>query len=413
MIQTPESQPFIDRVRAARLMQEAGLDALVLLQPENIQYAVGAGPGVAALFRRAGAGIAVIPADVTVAPGAVMPDLVASGVAITDVRHLPIWVGTTELDSEARADAPLADRLTDRTRAPERPSTFDQHAAFAMLADLLSERGLASARLGMEFEFLSVTDFAALRKALPKTELKDSSHVIRRLRMVKSEREIRLLHQACALAEHGVNVLLPEIRAGMARDRMAEIFLSAVRTQGRALQVTNLTAIWEYISVGARPWGAPKDAAPGDIIKIDIGAVLSGYSSDSARTYVLGKADPDQARVHAGLLAGFEAGISMLGPGVRLADVHTRMIGAIRKAGLPGYRRGHFGHGLGQSLFSEEWPFFAADSAETLEPGMVMALEAPYYIDGLGGFIVEDQVLITTDGAESMNTLPHDLLEIG
>ena len=86
--------------------------------------------------------------------------------------------------------------------------------------------------------------------------------------------------------------------------------------------------------------------------------------------------------------------------------------GFSRGAGFPGYTRGHVGHSLGAGLGSEDWPFIAADSPVTLEPGMVMAFECPWYVTGLGGMIIENQVLITETGAEAMNTLPLGLGEI-
>ena len=95
-----------------------------------------------------------------------------------------------------------------------------------------------------------------------------------------------------------------------------------------------------------------------------------------------------------------------------LAEVHQATLGAIRAAGFPGYSRGHFGHGLGAGLGSEEWPFTSARSDAVLEPGMVMAFECPWYIDGLGGMIIENQLLITETGHEMMNTLPLDLARI-
>jgi Xaa-Pro aminopeptidase len=396
-------------------MTAASLDALVLLQPENIQYATGVSPGVASLFRRAGAGIAVIPADPAISPAAVLPDLVQAAAAtsdVADIRLLPIWVGTAAL-TDAGEGAPLAARLRDRASGLERPSTFERRAAFGLLDDILRERGLASARLGVELDFLPVTDAEALRQALPDARVLDASDVMRRLRMVKSGREIGLLREGCSLAEHGLLAMLPEVREGVSRDRLGECFTGAVRAEARRRGLRNLTGVWEYISVGPDPWGASATVAPCDVIKVDVGAVLSGYSSDSARTFVFGRATEDRRVVHAALLAGLREGLSRLKPGMRLADVHAAMLRTIRRQGLPGYARGHFGHGLGQSLFSEEWPFVASDSDVTLEPGMVMALEAPYYIDGLGGFIIEDQVLVTADGIENMNTLPHDLVELG
>ena len=77
---------FIDRARGAALMQQAGIDALVLLQPENFQYATGAPPGVAALFRKAGAAMAIIPADVAGAPAAIVTDLFAAAFTEDEVR---------------------------------------------------------------------------------------------------------------------------------------------------------------------------------------------------------------------------------------------------------------------------------------------------------------------------------------
>ena len=53
-----------------------------------------------------------------------------------------------------------------------------------------------------------------------------------------------------------------------------------------------------------------------------------------------------------------------------------------------------------------------ADATVAAEPGMVLAYETPYYIKGLGGFIIEDQILITENGVEVMAASPRDLIEI-
>ena len=95
-----------------------------------------------------------------------------------------------------------------------------------------------------------------------------------------------------------------------------------------------------------------------------------------------------------------------------LSEVHRATQDAIRSAGFPGYTRGHFGHSLGAGPGSEEWPFISADSSVVIEPGMVMAFECPWYLDGLGGMIIENQLLITETGHEMMNTLPLGLTQI-
>ena len=148
------------------------------------------------------------------------------------------------------------------------------------------------------------------------------------------------------------------------------------------------------------------------MIKVDVVCLVEGYTSDSARTFVFGKPDNIKLEIYNALLSGFVAGIELLKPGVQLSEIYHLTIEAIRKCGFPGYTRGHFGHGLGAGLGIEQWPFISADEKTILQPGMVMAFECPWYIDGVGGMIIENQFLITDNGHEMMTKLPLGLEEI-
>jgi Xaa-Pro dipeptidase len=136
---------------------------------------------------------------------------------------------------------------------------------------------------------------------------------------------------------------------------------------------------------------------------------VDGYSSDTGRTFVYDRPNRLQSSLFDALMSGFEAGSKLLAPGVALSEVHRVTQNAIRSAGFDRYTRGHFGHGLGAGLGSEEWPFISADASVEFEAGMVIAFECPWYIDGVGGMIIENQVLITETGHEMMNTLPLGL----
>jgi Xaa-Pro dipeptidase len=299
-------------------------------------------------------------------------------------------------------------------RAPgfKRPATFEFRNSLALLRDVLAERGLLKARLGVEFDFLPVSDFATLKAMLPEASFVDSSGVIGRLRLVKSAREIALLQTGAAIAEAAIRHTLGELREGKSREEIAEIWFTGARAEAKRRGVANMNNAWEYISVGPDPWGSGRRLARGDVIKIDVGCVLSGYSSDSGRTFVYGRAAPQQQEIYSALRGAFDAGRAVFRPGRTLADVHRAATQAMRAAGFADYDRGHFGHGIGQNIFSEEWPFISADAELALEPDMVLAFETPYYVKGIGGFIVEDQIRVTADGAASMNTLPYELVEI-
>lgn len=413
----------LDRQRAARLMEAAGLDALLLLSPEGFTYATGAMPGVGTMWRRAGAVAALVPADPGLPLGAVVSDLFEDSFRrtsdITDLRINPLWVETCDLRlSDASKTAP--ERIAEAWAAAgrgegfQRPETFDAALGFRQVQDLLAVRGLGhqGRTIGVELDSLSVADFARLSEALPACRLVDGSDVLRRLKMIKSAAEIAHLRAAVGLAETGIVALSEAIAPGVSRDALADVWTSAVLAEAKAGKVGTLTGHWEYVSVGENPWARGGIVTPGCLIKVDVGCLVSGYTSDTGRTFVCGPPSDLQRRLFDALSQAFEAGLAMIRPGVEMREVHRAATAAMGKAGYPGYTRGHFGHGLGAGLGSEEWPFFSASSSVVMEPDMVVAFETPWYVDGLGGMILENQVLITPDGHEVMNRLPIGLVAV-
>jgi Xaa-Pro dipeptidase len=406
----------VDRARAARMMDAAGVDALLVAAPETFRWATGASAGVATGWRRLGPAVAVIPADPSRAVGAVASDLFAGGAIAAGcdpLRVLPIWPEACSiapfLPSADSTAALIARATADRPAGFARPATFDRAQALALLADLLRAMGLSRARIGAELSAVPAADFAALAAAVAPAPISDASAMVDRLRAHKSPAEIALLRQAGAITKAALAAFIPTIREGETRAALGRRFLDCVQSSG----VEGVTA-WEYVGFGPSPWASSGGLAPGDVIKVDVGAVVGGYTADLARTFTLGSAPARAREIHAALRAAFEAGHSLFKPGTALRDIHAACLRAVRDAGFPGYARGHFGHGLGASIWSEEWPYTAADSEAVLEPGMVMAFEAPWYIDGIGGFIIEDMLLITPEGAEPLAGagLSRDLLEL-
>ncbi|MFP5508380.1 MAG: M24 family metallopeptidase [Alphaproteobacteria bacterium] len=407
---------FLDRARAQTLMAEAGIDALILLSPEAFRYATGAPAGVATMWRRAGAVAALVPADAGLPEMAVASDLFAptfrAASHITDLRESPIWVEALEaegFDIHAPAAPQIAARRAAHPGPAARPSTFEASRTYAHLREALAERGLSQARIGIEMGAVSAEDWPQMQQALVGLTLVDATRLIQRLRAIKAPAEVARLRQAVTLAETGIRAVQAAIRPGISRDALAGVWSDTIRAQSAG---QNLTSAWEYISVGRNPWGGNAVAQPGDLIKVDVGCLIDGYTSDTGRTFVLGQPPRAAADIHEALLAGFNAGFACLTPGTPLSEVHRITTQAIRAHGFDSYARGHFGHGLGTGPGSEEWPFIAADSAEVVTPGMVLAFECPWYITGLGGFIIEDQVEITPDGPVSMNSLSRALLAI-
>lgn len=410
----------VNRARAQRLMQQAGLHAIVLSKPESYAWATGAPAGVASLFRRAGAALALLPAPAGEPIAAVSTELFAThavrALGAAQVRTHSDWVETADIrpwiaDADASAAQLLQKAWRDRPTGFARPAAFDARTSFEQLGALLRQRGLQGARIGLDLDFWPVSDFALLKQVLPGIDWVDASAVIGAIKAVKSPREITRLKQAAALAEAGMHQALASVRAGVHRDAIAQAWKQGVADEvGRT--GAKLTGQWEYTTVGPLPWQGGGAIGVGDVLKFDVGCLVEGYSSDSGRTYVLGRARPRTRQIMQALQDAFAAGLEVLRPGQLLSEVHARATRAIARAGFTGFSRGHFGHSLGHDTFCEVPPFIAAQAHEPIEAGMVLAFETPIYVDGEGGFIIEDQFLITAEGAQAAWSLPRELVEL-
>ncbi len=404
-------------------MSEQGLEALVLAQPETIKYASGAFPGVATFWRRAGAAFVVVPRDANAAMTAIVGDLQAETFKeqskINDVRFHRIWVETGHFDHQSDNANDISSSLVARDvdmgkpARHSRPAQYDLQSSLGLLRDCLAERGLLKTRIGLELGFVAARDFPMFAGMMPQVTWVDATNLVEQLRAIKCSEEIELLRTAAELSGVGVRALTQSIIPGMDAARMTAVWRAATLAEATRRGLPPPSSTWAYIAVGGDGFAPGGPAQIGDLIKIDVGCVIDGYSSDGGRTVVLGRAGVAARKVYAALHKSFEAGFDLLRPGVPLNHVYQAVATSMWDAGFLTYGRGHFGHGVGASVWSEEWPFISADATALAEAGMVLAFETPYYIRGLGGFIIEDQLLITATGTEVMAPSSRDLIEVG
>jgi Xaa-Pro dipeptidase len=366
-----------------------------LSQPESIIYATGAFPGVASYWRRAGAAFVIVPADAGKPLTAIVGDLQARNFAeqsgLADVRSHRIWVETSRYPFE------------DAARRGPRPGQFDINASLALLRDALGDHGMEQQRIGLELGFVPVQDFVNFQ-TLPFAWV-DCTRIVEQLRSIKSPEEINKLRRASEYASAGISSLIASIKAGMTAKEMSMLWREAALADAAKRGEPEPQSTWSYIAIAGDGFAPGGPAQPGDVIKIDVGCVIDGYSSDGGRTAVLGQPHPEAQRIFDALHSAFETGLALFTPGRPLSEIHRAVTRSMSDQGFTNYQRGHFGHGVGASIWSEEWPFISADSTAILEPGMVLAYETPWYIEGLGGFIIEDQLLVTEADVEVMTPL--------
>jgi Xaa-Pro aminopeptidase len=404
----------IDRRHAENLMREAGLEALVIFQPEAFRYAIGAPAGVATMWGRAGSAIALVPADAAVDLAAVASDHAAGTIRKAapqvDLRTHRIWIDMLDIKGVETVEQINKAYQREGVGGP-RPETFDRAVCFGLLGDLLKERGLGRVSIGADLEFMPAADFEALKEALPGVTWSDGSPVLRRLRMIKSPSEIELLRRAAKAAEAGLVRMAAAVKPGVPLAALSAAWKDGAQTFASESGFA-LSGHWDFVSVGADLSDMSAVVTPGALIKADVGTLVEGYSSDGARTFTHGPSSALALEIFKALENAFAVGLEQLRPGNTFGAVHAAMLGSMRQDGFADYYRGHFGHSVGGGVGIEEWPFFSAGNPEIIQADMVVALEAPFYGQGLGALMIEDQFLITETGPDCMTTLSRSLRDL-
>jgi Xaa-Pro aminopeptidase len=407
-----------DRQRAQRILAQAGLDVLVACEPEAFRSLTGLSPGVAGLFRRTGAAFCVLPADPALLLGIVIGDLheqeARSGRPDAVVEVHPLWIETAIVGDATRPALPqIVAHFQRRTGVPAqgRPAPFDLRLSLLALRSILDRQGLLGGRIGLDLGFVPASDMPVIHDVLETDLIHDATPALEQLLSVKTAAEITQLSLAAKLAERGLARLADSAAVGDGVEQLRAFFRDGVLDHASRIGLPP-PASWDYVSIGPNPWRPAGQIRPGHIVKVDVGCVVGSYSSDLSRNYVVGKPSADQQRLNDCLERGFDAGLAVLKPGIAFGDVHRAISATLEEEGLHGFSRGHFGHSLGLSVFSEQPPFIAAESRVVVEPGMVLALEVPLYVEGLGAFNIEDTILIREHGPELLTRLPRGLRQI-
>jgi Xaa-Pro aminopeptidase len=161
----------------------------------------------------------------------------------------------------------------------------------------------------------------------------------------------------------------------------------------------------------ARPSG--HRLARGELVVLDFGGVLDGYCVDLTRTAVLGRPSAAVDALFRAVEAGHAAALAAIRPGARGADVDAAARSVLETRGFGRAFVHATGHGLGLEV--HEAPRLAradAGPAELLQAGMVCTVEPGAYVEGLGGVRLEDDVLVTVGGCETLTDAPRDLLVV-
>lgn len=263
--------------------------------------------------------------------------------------------------------------------------------------------------LGVEDERLRLLEARYLEAALPGVSLRNTS-LLANMRMHKDEEEIARIRKAVQIAEAGFNAALPLIKIGMTERELSEEIGLQTQRAGSELPGNPMVAAGPN---GANPHATTSDRRlqAGDVVVIDFGAAYQGYLADLTRNLGVGEVDPEFEHIVQVAGEANAAGRAAARPGEPAGAVDRAARAVIEKAGYGPFFTHRTGHGLGSEPHEE--PYIYAENTLPLEPGMVFTVEPGIYLPGRAGARVEDDVVITADGCESLSSLPRGLVRVG
>lgn len=397
-------------------MRDRGLDGLIATSPVNITYftdyfiwidglmkAYMVRPGASADLSQ---GYALFPLEGE-------PALSVTG-AMLAVNGVDLWVKDLRISGDTGLDwslppRPLSDRM-DRIYhllqgAPDYTTTTQA------LVGAVSDRGLAAGTLGVEADGLTADGYRQLKEALPDARLLDCSNLIRLLRMVKTRDEIERLAQAAEISEIAAMTAMEQARPGDNVQEVIHRFRAELGVRGADL---------DHFAFGVHGLGIATEPdfvlGDSDVEYVDWGCRFRSCYSDTGTTFATRPlSDEMQARFDT-LRASMDAGLAAIRPGVKSSAVQAAMQEVVDEAGFSMYPHGH---GVGMEV--RDYPVLAPDnglrisddcidvpSDLPIEEDMVLNVEAPLSLAGVGSLHLEQSVVVTACGSRPLTEQRRD-----
>lgn len=361
----PEFAARIDRLRAQ--VREEGLDALLVTNPLNVTYLTG-----------------------------------FSG----EATYLVLSARKILLISDGRFEIQLQDECPG-IDAYIRPT--GQLLADAA-AHVIGQFG--ASKVGCESGHLTVADFETIAGKTAAVAWKPAAGRVEAFRAVKDADEIAAIREAIGIAEAAFEKFTREMRPEQTEKQLHDAMEFHIRTLGgKETAFSTIVAVGDHAALPhAPPTGRRLGDAP--FVLVDWGASGSFYKSDLTRVLWTDKpyTNPelrDRFLKVAGVVRSAQlAAIERMRPGAAIQEIDAAARKVIADAGYEKFFNHGLGHGFGLQI--HEAPFMRPTSTGTLAAGMVITVEPGIYLPGDIGVRIEDDILITPDGAEVLTNVPRD-----
>lgn len=272
--------------------------------------------------------------------------------------------------------------------------------------------GLSGRTIGVEPQHFRFHEGEFLRHSADGIRLVGAPELFASFRLRKNTDDLKKMRKAAQIAEAALEDTLPLIRPGIRELEIANALIANLIRRGSDYELP-----FDPI-IGSGPNSADPHAAvserevcAGDFVLIDWGARYQGYCSDLTRTFAVGEISDKQREVYETVHAANRAAFNGAKPGMRAGDVDGLARDVIRAAGYGDFFTHRLGHGLGMECHED--PYMFAENDLILESGMVFTDEPGIYLAGEFGVRIEDDLVVTETGCDSLTSFPRELRTLG
>lgn len=268
------------------------------------------------------------------------------------------------------------------------------------------------AKIGVEGQRMRVFDFQALQKALPQATLVDAHADISSIRLHKTATEIEALREAIRRSEAALEATLQQVSIGMTEKQLEAILLGELFKAGcDGLAFDPIVAAGDNAAKPHASARADYAIKAGDALLFDFGGRYRHFNADITRTFFVGQVSEHDRAFYDTVLAANTLGRARARPGISASSVDDMVSKVLENSQFSSFKAHRTGHGLGLDV--HEAPQIMRGNQQVLEPGMVFTIEPGLYRAGEAGVRIEDDVVVTDNGVESLTTFPRELRIVG
>ncbi len=262
-------------------------------------------------------------------------------------------------------------------------------------------------KIGFEKTNLTFDSYDRLNTNLKGISLVPTAGIVEELRLIKQEHEIKALRKACELSDLALENTVKTIKEGQ-----TEVEIAALLEYNMRLAGADNISFETMVLTGARTSLLHGKASNvplknGDYLLFDFGALVDGFHADMSRTFIIGTPDDKHKELYQIIQNCQQAIVDNVSDGVHISVINQLIDEIIPEEYKPYFYAG-YGHGVGLDI--HEQPFMRHDADFTYQKNMVVTIEPGIYIPNWGGLRIEDTILVTTNGAETLTQFDKNMI---